>query len=125
MSMQTITVARPRRSQQERPAPKPEMRAEGDEVLESLRVLRSGGDVGRVRSELRADCRRWMACRWAQVIRLLAWDLVSSDARRVLLESRDRLVGRDGGSSDGSDEDFAVRLAGRRGSWRIATTHEL
>ncbi|HEY3441688.1 MAG TPA: hypothetical protein VGK29_13075 [Paludibaculum sp.] len=104
---QTITMARPRELRQESPAPLPVIPAGGDEVLESLRALRSG-DVGRVRAELHR-LPPMDGVQAAQVIRLLAWDLVSSDARRVLLEARDRLVGVMVDHLTDPDEDFAVR----------------
>ncbi len=107
--LQTISVTAPSGSHHlKAPAPAPaESVRYDDEVLESLRVLRSG-DVALVRAELHR-MPPLDAVQAAQVIRLLAWDQVAADARKVLTTARHRLVGLLVDHLTDPDEDFAVR----------------
>jgi hypothetical protein len=80
---------------------------QGDQIVESLRTLRSG-DTARVRAEL-GKMPPMDSIQAAQVVRLLAWDAVASDARKVLHADRHRLVGLMVDHLTDPDEDFAVR----------------
>lgn len=95
----------------ERARAKPEAQAApekyDDVVLDSLRTLRSG-DAARVKAEL-GRMPPMDGVQAAQVIRLLAWDVVASDARKVLTAESHRVVGQLVDHLTDADEDFAVR----------------
>lgn len=105
--LQTVSITAkdvaPRRKVQ---PPVVEMRYD-DLVLESLRVLRSG-DAVKVKAELRR-MPPMDSLQAAQVIRLLAWDMVAAEARHLLTAECYRLVGQLVDRLTDAEEDFAVR----------------
>lgn len=105
--LRTRTLARPVRSAAKQQAQVQERAEEIDPALAGLMALRSG-KVDTVQASLR---RRggFDEIEYPQVVRMLAWDAVAEDARKVLERAGGRVIGLLSDHLLDADESFAVR----------------